>query len=43
MTIVQEDGQSVSRWLTLRRYGFLEQLMLNIVRQVAPYPCNRVA
>jgi hypothetical protein len=36
MLSMQENGELLSYLLTLRRDSLLEQLMLNLLRQVAP-------
>jgi hypothetical protein len=42
MQVMQEDGKLLSSRLTLGRHCFLEKMMLNILRQFAPNPGNRV-
>jgi hypothetical protein len=40
---MQEDRKLVPPWLALKRYGFFEQAVLNIMRQIAPIPRNSVS
>lgn len=43
MSMMQEDGKLLSHCLALGRHCFLEQVVLNIVRQLAPISCNSVS
>jgi hypothetical protein len=38
MLMMKKDGKLLSHHFTLRRDGFLEQMLLNVVRQTAPSP-----
>jgi hypothetical protein len=43
MHVMQEDRKLLSHWLALKRYGFFEQAVLNIMRQLAPIFCDSVS
>jgi hypothetical protein len=36
MFVMEEDGKLLPHWLALRRHGFLEQIVLNLLGQLAP-------
>ncbi len=43
MLVMQKDGKLGSNGLALRRHGLLEEVILYVLRQVAPYPNNGIA
>ena|SRR5882724_3715281 len=43
MPVMQEDGKLLPPCLALRRHGFLEQVVLNMLRQPAPNLGNSVS
>jgi hypothetical protein len=38
-----KDSKWLSHWLALKCYGFFEQAVLKIMRQLAPISCNSVS
>ena len=40
MLVMQENGKLRSNGLTLRRHGLFEEMILDVLGQVAPYPNN---
>ncbi len=40
MQVMQEDGELLSHGLAMRRHGFLEQMVLKLLRQPAPNSCD---
>ena len=43
MLVMQEDGKLGSNGFTLRGHRLLEEMILHVLRQVAPYPRNGIA
>jgi hypothetical protein len=43
MLAMQEDSKLRSNGVALRRYRFFKQMILDLLRQVAPYPNNCLA
>jgi hypothetical protein len=43
MFVMQEDGKLGPYRLALRCHGLFEEMILHLLRQVAPYPNNSLA